>query len=757
MKREFLDAWFYNDKELMHSLMSKMGEEEVKVAEVLRVFESASDEILLQQKFEFLLRVFESKVSDIDFQTVLLYVLGEISFRCRKMHDFDRIDKIFSNLELKKITKHFQALFYIHKSVKELVEINKVELIDFLNKAEEFLPEGCERWYKTIARKVLHSILDRIPLNVEAYVEKLEAYPHLEHLSFSPKYFLARYYELQGNHYKAIDILKPIYENGSNSSFYQNYFASLVNLYSLIGDHESGNRELENYLKKYPDFLSTDPGKIFLIEKARAQNDPSTVKLYAKELLTKNKLGLVSRTWVLYLLLSAEILEGATVAAKRILKSLDPKGEKPSFYSEWVRIYLLEGDENKAAFYFRKLIRLKESFIFEFMHAYELRYCQILKLHIKTNYEDHSSQIDLKKEQLLIEVDNETSIGSFIGKSQVVAFVKENIKKFGPLEIPVLITGETGTGKEDVARLLHQQSTRSKEPFIPVNCGGISSTLIEAELFGYQKGAYTGAVKDHKGLFEAAGNGTIFLDEISAMPLSLQASLLRVLETMKVRPIGSTEHREVKARVIVATNIRLEKLMEEQKFRADLYFRLNRLQINLPALRDRKEDIPLLISHFLKKYNIENQVRIDDELMKQMQAYHWPGNVRELKNEVERMVVLAGDGEIITSQMIHFLHDKAIAKQSIELPKPTISAPFKSSNLNQGISVQNGYEEARLQSLIQLFRDKKHLTRAMVARALGCAPNTAANDLKKLNELGIITRVLATASVRSSYYQIIES
>lgn len=759
MKREFLDAWFYRERPLMLSLISKMSDEEAKIAQVLGEFEDTVDELLLQKNSEFLFKVFESKVSDIDFQTVLLYALSDISFRNRKMHEYERIDHIFSNLDHKKITRHFRALYYLHKGFKHLVDLNTIECIELLNKAEEFLPEGCERWYKTISRKVLQFILYHQPLDVAGYVEKLESYPQYEHLSFKPKYFLARFYELQGNPYKAIELIKPIYDEGNtnkNYNFYQSYFATLVKLYSLIGDHESGNRELESFLKKFPDYLSTIPGKIFLAERARAQNDSEAVKIYTKDLLARTNISLISRSWVLYLLLTAELLEGAVGPARRILLSLDPKGENPNFYSEWVRLYLLEGNEEKAAFYYRKLIKLNDSYIFEFMYAYELRYHQILKLKFIINFEDGREQIGLKKDNQPTEIKFQGASNNFIGKSQVVEYIRGNIKKYGPLTIPVLITGETGTGKEEVARMLHQQSPNAKEPFLPVNCGGISSTLIETELFGYQKGAYTGAVKDHKGLFEAAGSGTIFLDEISAMPLSLQAALLRVLETMKVRPIGSTELRDVKARVIVATNIRLEKLMEEQKFRPDLFFRLNRLQINLPALRDRKEDIPLLINHFFKKYKLENHVRIDGELMRKMQAYHWPGNIRELKNEVERMVVLAGDRAVITNDIVNFGGDKTAIKQNTERFNLADSRTGVESTARQTISGQNSYEEVRLNKLIQLFHENRHLTRAMVARSLGCALNTAANDLKNLHDRGIIKRILTTSSVRSSYYQIIE-
>lgn len=754
MKIEFLEAWYYKDSQRMQTFIAEMKEGQAKeVAINLSLFEQNEDPELLKEWFRLFLIEFESKVENINYQTVLLYALSNISFRSLNISDHTRIDQIFSNLNHSKILKHFRALYYIHKCTNDLIDLNINSYLNWGKKAEECMPIGCERWYKFVTKKLLHSILYKKSLNTEASIKKLEEYPQFKHLTFDPKYLLARYLELTGNPYKALKILLPLYKQSQNSPYFENYFSSLIKVYGVIGDFDSANQETEKFLLIKPNFLKTVKGRIFLAEKARAQNEPSAIKKYIKDLLRENT-GFVTREWALYLLLSAELLDGAASAARRILLTLDPLGNKSEFYSEWVRLFLLEGDESNALTYFKKILEENEPYIYKFTFAFELRNYQFLRLLYRINNEEKNPNKSKNKIESMEKIKNEIDFEGFIGKSQIIEYIKENIIKFGALEIPVIITGETGTGKEEVARLLHLNSSRAKEPFIPVNCGGISSTLIESELFGYKKGAFTGAEKDHQGLFVAAGSGTIFLDEISSMPIELQSTLLRVLENMKVRPVGSTEYYDIKARVIVATNIKLDFLLEEGKFRQDLYFRLNRLQINLPALRDRKEDIPLLSIYFLKKYFPDKSIQLEEDLVERMKNYSWPGNVRELKHELERMAISTNQESFIANETVVFKgNDFKIKNENLTLKIPKHNSIEQIQNLN----LSNGYEKARINKLIELFKERKHLTRAMAVRSLGCAPNTAAADLKKLEKDGFIKRALSTASDRSSYYYIIES
>lgn len=232
-----------------------------------------------------------------------------------------------------------------------------------------------------------------------------------------------------------------------------------------------------------------------------------------------------------------------------------------------------------------------------------------------------------------------------IGESKEIGAIKEMIEKVAPTDARVLITGSNGTGKELVAHWLHEKSPRSSAPFVEVNCAAIPSELIESELFGHVKGAFTSAVKDRAGKFEAANKGTIFLDEIGDMSLSAQAKVLRALQENKISRVGSDKDIKVDVRVLAATNKDLKKEIEEGKFREDLYHRLAVILIKVPALNDRRDDIPLLIEHFSKKIASEQgigQKSFSKKAIDLLKSYDWTGNVRELRNVVERLIILGG-------------------------------------------------------------------------------------------------------------------
>jgi len=240
------------------------------------------------------------------------------------------------------------------------------------------------------------------------------------------------------------------------------------------------------------------------------------------------------------------------------------------------------------------------------------------------------------------ELEVRTDLTSFIGDSEPMTRVKGIIEQVADSELTVLIRGESGTGKEIAARALHQLSSRRSEPFVKVNCAAIPRDLLEAELFGYEKGAFTGAHKNKQGRFEVADKGTIFLDEIGDMPLELQSKLLQVLEQQEFVRVGGVVNIKVDVRIICATNKNLEQAIAEQGFRDDLFYRLNEITLFLPPLRDRKEDIAVLVNHFLDKYNKlygKNYPTIAPENVARLIAFHWPGNVRQLENMVKQVVV----------------------------------------------------------------------------------------------------------------------
>jgi formate hydrogenlyase transcriptional activator len=234
------------------------------------------------------------------------------------------------------------------------------------------------------------------------------------------------------------------------------------------------------------------------------------------------------------------------------------------------------------------------------------------------------------------------NLDRLIGSSKAFRNVMDDIQIIAPLDCAVLIQGETGTGKEVVARAIHDNGPRRHRPFVAINCAAIPAALLESELFGHEKGAFTGAVTQTVGRFHAAHGGTLFLDEIGDLPLELQPKLLRVLQEQQFERLGSTRSMHVDVRIVAATNLHLQEMVNDKKFRADLYYRLNVFTIMLPALRDRKEDIPLLIQHFLEHFNnrLGKQIdRVPVDLLEQLMKHHWPGNIRELQNFVERAMI----------------------------------------------------------------------------------------------------------------------
>jgi two-component system response regulator PilR (NtrC family) len=278
-------------------------------------------------------------------------------------------------------------------------------------------------------------------------------------------------------------------------------------------------------------------------------------------------------------------------------------------------------------------------------------------------------------------------LAQLLGKSRSMQKLFELITKIHSVKTSVLITGESGTGKELVARALHSEGARAQLPFIAVNCGAIPEELMESELFGHKRGAFTGAVADTLGMFQEAAGGTLFLDEIGELSLGLQVKLLRALQERKVKSVGATDELEVDVRVIAATNRDLEAEVGRGAFRADLYYRLNVIELRLPPLRHRREDIPLLADHFLRRFSAEHHrtSRLSAEAMRRLESYEFPGNVRELENIIERAVALS-------SSTLIDVTDLPEAKPSkLETPQPPSALPAEGVDLDQLVS---DYERA---------------------------------------------------------------
>jgi DNA-binding NtrC family response regulator len=253
-----------------------------------------------------------------------------------------------------------------------------------------------------------------------------------------------------------------------------------------------------------------------------------------------------------------------------------------------------------------------------------------------------------------------------VGSSPKMVEIYKTVSLVAPTDVTVLLEGETGTGKEMIARMVHNHSTRAHQPFVPVDCGAITKSLLESELFGAVKGAYTGADRDRVGVFEAANNGTVFLDEIGELELGFQLSLLRFLQEKEIRPVGSPRGKKVDVRVVAATNRDLQKMVDQGKFREDLWYRLNVVRIILPPLVERRGDVPLLAHYFLKKYNERygQQAKITESALRELENYSWPGNIRQLQHMIERLVIVTPQGRI----------DDDAVREAIELTEPRDTA-----------------------------------------------------------------------------------
>lgn len=330
-------------------------------------------------------------------------------------------------------------------------------------------------------------------------------------------------------------------------------------------------------------------------------------------------------------------------------------------------------------------------------------------------------------------VDTESDLHGIVGSSAKIQDVLRMISRLKDTRTPVLISGESGTGKELVARAIHFRGSFANRPFVAVDCGSLVPTLIESELFGYEKGAFTGALRSKTGLFQSANGGTIFLDEIGELPLELQAKLLRVLQEKEVRPVGSNQKVKVDVRVVAATNRDLETEYRNGTFRKDLYFRLNVVTVHLPSLRERRSDIPMLAHWFLDRHAPDSSMQVTNAAMKSLLQYDWPGNVRELENCVERAVALGDRKTIDVGDLPPAI---ASASPSSESSMSAITGAVSSTDLED-------IERATIERVFEQVKGDK----ALAGKMLGISRATLYRKLKRYNiggrhEIGPATQAL---------------
>lgn len=481
-------------------------------------------------------------------------------------------------------------------------------------------------------------------------------------------------------------------------------------------DQGDRRREFKNPLASH--FLHSDKGRLLFLKSVADANEqlfkssqssleglgPAGIeKMFVSRIVADNEfLGSV----VAYSYIESEASKEAQAQARKLLESYGLDGQK--FAQASSQLKSISAAQKK---YFCELVDLVAQ--------------EIVTFH--TEISKREERINALNSQL----GNRYSYGSMIGKSKPMQDLYSLLDKIKSSESTVLIQGENGTGKELIARAIHYNSPRKDAQFVTVNCSAFNENLLDSELFGHVKGSFTGAVKDKKGLFEAAHQGTLFLDEIGDMPLSMQVKLLRVLQEGTLTPVGSTELRKVDVRVLAATNKDLKEMVEDGSFREDLYYRINVINLGVPPLRDRKEDIPILIDHFLSRGCKEKNLPLKNFAKRTMEKifdYNWPGNIRELENEVERLIVLSGEDKVIPVELLsQRIRDQGDSikiqgarvagklKDSLEeLEKTMIKEGLKRTNWNKSrLAKELGISRAGLIMKVEKYNlDKRKIPRS---------------------------------------------
>lgn len=478
----------------------------------------------------------------------------------------------------------------------------------------------------------------------------------------------------------------------------------------------------------------------------------------------KNKDLLTRSIFSNFAMVRAELSNKNINAASSIMNRWDDD-MKDQYISDFfrARLELLKGCPDKAVEYFAKLLKSCQKYNamgrldFEIDLACELKLSQVRFLTEKA-MKGSKNKNSFEAEPATVE----HGVSLLKGSSLAIDNIKEEILKYANLNVPVLILGETGVGKDVIANALHEESDRNSHTFLAVNCSSIAENLLQSELFGYQAGAYTGASKSHKGIFQEAGRGTVFLDEIGDISPGLQSALLRVLESGEYRPVGSAKPRKIQCQIIAATNVLLESKVDQGLFRKDLLYRLKRLVIKVPPLRERAADISFLMRYFLNLNKVsDEEATFSDELKEALLNYSWPGNVRELKNEIEKMRMLNSDKQFYDIEDAEFLKEIlnkiSIANEVMpENKNDENKLPAKSmKNRNEYILEvleNNDTFFRRIATIKELFEEHHQLTRKEIGLITGCHLRTIGRDLKKLIEDGFIKKMEPTASPRTHYF-----
>ncbi len=507
----------------------------------------------------------------------------------------------------------------------------------------------------------------------------------------------------------------------------KDFLTTLYEISKIMASSEDYNKNLQNVIKILKTFLNFEEVFINIL-------DPETEELVSfsnypdKTITYKKGEGITGKVWKFGTpIVVPDIFQEENFLNKFSIDLKKYKGKKVAF----IAVPIKSGNKTIGVLGVEKIHNGTQS-LDEYTNFLKM-VGNILGQNIKLIYRmiTEKRKLEKEKEQLknrIFQITSKTGVEEIIGISKPLLDIVETIKNIAPTPATVLLLGESGVGKELFAKTIHKFSDRSNKPFIKINCAAIPEDLLESELFGYEKGAFTGAYTTKKGKFELANGGTIFLDEIGDMPISLQAKILRVLQEKEVERIGSTKPIKVDVRIIAATNKDLEDMVNQGTFREDLYYRLNVIPIYIPPLRERKEDIPVLINYFINKFNKEyrKNVFISDELMQLFLDYSWPGNVRQLQNTIERMVILSKK-EILTPEDLP--KDIKIVPGKHYQEKNT---PLAVKNNSSKMELPKTVEEIEREAIINALEKTNYVVKH-AAKLLGMTPRQVRYRMEKYN------------------------
>jgi transcriptional regulator with PAS, ATPase and Fis domain len=678
---------------------------------------------------------FDYTIYEIEGQLIYLFNLILIYIGAGRIESANSIYSVMKKIASSKLAPEFQIL-PIQAKCELLTDLGK-------RKQRNKEIEKC--------LKILGPESGRYKVTGWVYLIDLCRMGNIEKLNQQLKAFKSFYNDVKFKKFIEIVILFKHMELGyideANSSLKiineGTFFTGLENDIDLIGKYcqINSNQELEKIDESNSNNWNL-LSYVYLIK-----NEPKLALFWAQKLADKIGNSKYESMFFNYCLIRADLANGNVNAAEYFLNH-KLKIENESIFDDffWFRIYHLKKNNKKAQYYFDKFSQSADTFDLNRRFDIELKLSPEISLTDLRNYSQKRSLKFIEKEIPDFSKINQNINPSFIGKSKVIFEIKKLISQYALIDKTILVVGETGTGKELVAKALWQESLLAKQPFLPINCGAISDHLLQSEIFGHKKGAFTGAIQDHKGIFEEAKEGVVFLDEIGEISPQMQVSLLRILETGEYRPVGSNEIKKIKCKIIAATNRNLENHVKNGLFREDLQYRLERFVIDIPPLRERPEDIPDLIHYFLNEINKNlPNISFDKQALTHLKTLPWPGNIRELRNEMERIRLFYSDKQVLS---ISELSEKY---QHLPLPKvkaQTINASPKSSPLNLKSKFR------KLNELKDLFKIHQNLSRTEVATLLNVSANTAASYLNTLEKESFIKNQNAL-NKKANIYQIL--